>query len=111
VAQPEQRFSSKVDWWYFLLMAGVLVATAIVAAPAVFAGRWWTVVVLVVPLGLLTWNLLSTSYLVRGDALSVRCLLLRKTVPLASVTALKASRDFRVLQRGEHEAAAADVQP
>ena len=76
-------------------MAGVLVWSGIVAAPAVLAGRWWTVAVSVAPLGLLTWNLLGTYYVVNGDALSVRCLLLRKTVPLASVTMLRASRDFR----------------
>jgi len=95
VAEHEQRFSSKVDWWYFLLIAVVGALSGIVAVPGVLAGRWWTVAALVAPLGLMIWNLLSTYYVVSGDTLSVRCLLVRKTVPLASVTTLRASRDFR----------------
>jgi hypothetical protein len=95
VAEHEQRFSSKVDWWYFLLMAAVGALSGIVAVPAAVAGRWWTVAALVAPVGLMMWNLLSTYYVVSGDALSVRCLLIRKTVPLASVTTLRASRDVR----------------
>ena len=79
----------------FLLMAAVGALSGIVAVPAVLAGRWWIVAALVAPLGLMMWNLLSTYYVVSGDALSVRCLLIRKTVPLASVTMLRASRDFR----------------
>jgi hypothetical protein len=96
MAQEEQRFSSKVDAWYFLLMAAVLILGSGAAAPAVVAGRWWiAVVVVVAPVGLLTWNLLTTYYVVSRDTLSVHCLLLRKTVPLASVTTLRGSRDFR----------------
>ena len=94
MAPHEQRFSSKVDWWYFALMAAVALSLA-VAAPAVVADRWWMAVVLASPLALLIWNLLSTSYVVSGDTLTVRCLLLRKTVCLAAVTRLRASRDIR----------------
>jgi hypothetical protein len=74
-------------------MAAVLVIAVVVAAPAAQAGS-----VAVAPLVLMTWNLLSTPYLVSGDTLSVRCLLLRTTVPLAAVTKLRASRDFRSLR-------------
>jgi hypothetical protein len=94
VAQPEERFSSKVDWWYFAVMAAVALSLAVVA-PAVVADHWWMTVVLASPLALLIWNLRSTFYVVNGDTLTVRCLLLRKTVPLTSVTKLRASRDPR----------------
>ena len=94
MVQHEERFSSKVDWWYFAVMApGALSLAA--AAPAVITGSWFIVIVVAAPLGLMVWNLLSTYYVVSGDTLTVRCLLLRKTVPLASVTRLRASRDIR----------------
>ena len=76
-------------------MAAVLVLSGSVTVSAALAGRWWTVPLLVAPLGLMTWTLLSTYYVVSSDSLSVRCLLLRTTVPLASVTMLRASRDLR----------------
>lgn len=90
-----QRFSSKVDGWYFLLMAAVLAGSAFSAVPAALVGRWWGFGILVLPFALLTWNLLSTQYVVSADTLAVRCMLFRKTVPLSSVTMLRSSRDFR----------------
>jgi hypothetical protein len=93
MATHEQRFSSKVDWWYFATMGLVVVATSIAATPVVLAGRWWIAATLLAPIALMVWNLLSTSYLITDDSLTVRCLLFRKTVPLAQVTKLRASRD------------------
>ncbi len=90
-----QRFASRVDGWYFLVMAGVLAASAYAAVPAALAGHWWAFVLLVAPFGLMTWNLLSTSYVVGADTLSVRCMLCRKSIPLSSITRLRGSRDFR----------------
>jgi len=92
VDRQEQLFKSKVDWWYFALMAAVLVLTGMVAVPGVLAGRWG-MALLVTPLGLMVWNYFSTYYVISDDVLLVRCLLLRKTVRLASVTRLRASRD------------------
>lgn len=76
-------------------MAAVLAASAFSAVPAALAGRWWGFAVLVLPFALMTWNLLSTQYVVSADTLAVRCMLFRKTVPLSSVTMLRGSRDFR----------------
>jgi hypothetical protein len=95
VAGAELRFASKVDGWYFLVMAGVLASSALVSVPAALAGKWWGFVVLVGPFAVMTWNLLSTYYVVSTDALIVRCMLSRRMVPLASVTKLRSSRDFR----------------
>jgi hypothetical protein len=58
-------------------------------------GRLWAVAILFVPISLLIWNLVSTHYVVTEDSLLVRCLLFRKTVVLASVRTLRASRDLR----------------
>jgi hypothetical protein len=76
-------------------MALVIMATGTAATPVMLAGRWWIVAILLTPIALLVWNLLSTSYVIAGDALSVRCLLFRRTIPLALVTKLRASRDVR----------------
>ena len=38
-----QRFASRVDGWYFAVMAGVLAASADAAVPAARAGQWWGV--------------------------------------------------------------------
>ena len=90
-----QRFTSKVDGWYFLVMAGVLAASAYAAVPAALAGRWWAFLILIAPFGLMTWNLLSTSYVIGAETLSVRCMLFRKSIPLSSISRLRGSRDFR----------------
>jgi hypothetical protein len=84
-----------VDGWYFLVMAGVLAASAFAAIPAALAGHWWAFVILVAPFGLMTWNLLSTSYVISADTLSVRCMLFRKSIPLSSISRLRGSRDLR----------------
>ncbi len=91
----EQRFESKVDTWYFVVMAGVLLLSGFIAVPAMLAGKWWTGIFLGAGPALLIWNWRSTSYVVSSDTLAVRCLLLRKKIPLATVTALRASRDLR----------------
>jgi hypothetical protein len=95
MTHQEQRFASKVDRWYILLMVAVLALGGILAVEAVSTGRLWAVVILFVPIGLLIWNLVSTYYVVTEESLLVRCLLFRTTVLLASVRMLRASRDLR----------------
>jgi len=93
VDRQGQRFKSKVDWWYFGLMAAVLVISGMGAVPIVHSARWWIMPFLTIPLGLMVWNYFSTYYVISGDVLLVRCLLLRRTILLTSVTRLRASRD------------------
>ena len=95
MATQKRQFKSKVDTWYVVLMAAVVVLSGSVAIPAVLARRWWMVMVLAAPAALLVWNWLSTSYVVSSEALAVRCLLLRKSIPLQSIRTLRASRDMR----------------
>ena len=96
MANQERHFKSKVDTWYVLLMAVVVILSGSGAIRgAVQARRWWMVVALAAPAALMIWNWLSTSYVVTSEALAVRCLLLRKTIPLGSVRTLRASRDMR----------------
>jgi hypothetical protein len=93
--QSSLRFASKVDSWYFVLMAVVFASSAIVATPRAQAGKWWGFALLVLPFALVTWNLLSTYYVIDNDTLLVRCMIFRKSVPLSAVTKVRASRDFR----------------
>lgn len=89
-----QVFKSKVDVWFVLVIVGMLILLAggwaVAAANPVGAaeGVWIALAVATMSLGLPIWMLLTTSYTIEGDTLTVRCGAMNSKVPLRSVTGI-----------------------
>ena len=95
MTSDEQRFASEVDTFFgavFVVGIAVSGGGAIVLA---LASRWWSAGIALLPAALVIANWLSTSYAVSGDTLTIRCLSFRWTIPLTTITALRASSDMR----------------
>ena len=95
MASDEQRFVSEVDAFIggvFVVAIALSSGAAIVSA---LAGRWWLAGVVLLPAALVIANWLSTSYVISSDTLTIRCLSFRWTIPLTTITALRASSDVR----------------
>src|SRR5689334_12855428 len=87
-------FPSKVDTWYVLLCALTIALPGGLAVRALVRGASPIVplALLMASAGLPLWLLMTTTYVVTADTLRVRSGPIRITVPLRSVTRLRASR-------------------
>ncbi len=87
MSEVKRWYSSKVDWWLALLLAiAPVIALARVAAGG---GMFEPLVLLVVYVGLV----FPMRYGISGDFLVIRSGLLRRRIPLASITRVAPSRN------------------
>ena len=89
----ERRFGSALDSWFVITTAIVLAVAGGALFIALKQGHLLAAIAPLAVIGLFAWNVVGTSYVVSADALVVRCLIYRRTVPLSAVKRLTATRD------------------
>jgi hypothetical protein len=92
MTSSSRRFPSRIDAWLVALTAITLIAVAIPVLRAALDGSFGIVTVLVVAAALVCWPFLTTGYEMTDDTLVVRCAMIRRRIPLASITALRPTR-------------------
>jgi hypothetical protein len=94
--RPARRFTSKVDAWLVLVIAAGLLAMWLAPFGRVRAGRPIDALDFALPMlatAFIVWLFRTTAYVVTEDSLVVRSGPVRKTVPLGSITRLRATRN------------------
>ena len=95
MTSDEQRFASEVDTFIGTVFVVAIAVSGGVAIVQARTSRWWLAGIALLPAALVIANWLVTSYAVSGDTLTIRCLSFRWTIPLTTITALRASSDIR----------------
>lgn len=86
------HFRSKIGAIIVVPAAVVVLLGAPAAAQAVVAGRPFLAAILTLPIGLVTWVLLSTRYTITTDHLAIRCAFVTFRIPLQSITKVRPTR-------------------
>ena len=95
MASEEERFTSEVDIFIGTVFVAAIAVSSGIAVFEASAGRRWSAGLALLPALLVIANWISTSYVVSRDTLRIRCLSFGWTIPLATITSLRASRDMR----------------
>lgn len=83
-----KRFKSKVDWWFYLAVAGSAIFLAVIILPKVAAGTMsviGAIVLAVAIVGFPAWLMISTYYDVAADELRIRSGPFRWTIKLSDI--------------------------
>lgn len=91
-------YRSAVDWWFYVVVFGVAIATIPTMVPLFASGQpvrvLTAVVILLLACGLPLWLLASTYYRIEASALIVRSGPFRWTVPLSEIRSVRPSRSL-----------------
>jgi len=91
-------YRSAVDWWFYVVVFGVAIATIPTMVPLFASGQPVQVLIAVFTLllacGLPLWLLASTYYRIDAAALIVRSGPFRWTVPLSEIRSVRPSRSL-----------------
>lgn len=91
-------YRSAVDWWFYVVVFGVAIATIPTMVPLFASGQPIQVLIAVFTLllacGLPLWLLASTYYRIDASALIVRSGPFRWTVPLSEIRSVRPSRSL-----------------
>jgi Bacterial PH domain len=90
------NFRSKIDGWLAALLVGAAIIQIVVAIWIVrlgIPGCWAIAAILMAVVGLILWMLFQTVYRLGDDMLRIRCGPFSIQIPLASITAVTATRN------------------
>jgi|SRR5688572_22412522 len=87
------EFRSKVDGWFVVAGLVVVILGGSAVVRALINGNVVLALICVVPIALFAWIVLTTRYTLSDEALDVRCAFMRLSIPLASITRIRPTRN------------------
>lgn len=87
------QFRSKIDGWFVVAGVVVVILGGSAVVRAVIARNVLMAIVCVVPIALFAWIFLTTRYTLSDEALDIRCAFMRISMPLASITRIRPTRN------------------